>query len=311
MYEGGISNYVRPLVWSLLTQKDPNLDVRLIFRLSLDRIRRQSYRKYLRERDFNKDLHFTTRLPDRILDGLWSHGSFLFLPATQGANSFFLATTEMVPRKGAVKVGWIVYDFTPLRIPHFFPGDQREYRAKMRELSRRTDFIVTISKNTKRDLVALIDYPEERILVFYPGVTTPEGPAPAPALPSGRPYIYYLGSLALNKNVDGMLRIFSACVNRHGLDLRPGPNRERIFAVRTFWGRLIRELNLEGRVRITGWISDQVREGYLQNATMLWQFSWYEGFRPSCPRGREPGNPRIVFEPGRTSRDIEQSGAGN
>jgi len=275
IYEGGISNYVKPLVRSLSGHRDPNLQMELLFRLSFDGRRSQLYEKYLQKAFSNRVLHSTTHWPDRLLDRLWRHG--LPLSYSHARNPVFIATTEMVPQKGSVKVGWIIYDLTPLRIPHFFPGAQGAYRAKMRELSRRTDFIVAISKNTKKDLVELIDYPEERILVLYPGVTTPKGPAPAPSLPAGRPYIYYLGSLALNKNVDGLLRIFSACVNRHGLDLDLVLTGKD-FCGQPFWDRLIQELHLDGRVHMTGWIPNRERERYLQHATMLWQFSWYEGF---------------------------------
>jgi glycosyltransferase involved in cell wall biosynthesis len=74
-----------------------------------------------------------------------------------------------------------------------------------------------------------------------------------------------------------MLRVFSACVNRHGLDIEMVLTGKD-FCGQSFWDRLIRELNIEERVHITGWISDQERENYLNHATMLWQFSWYEGF---------------------------------
>jgi len=275
IFQGGISNYVKPLVQSLLEHKGSNLQVELLFRLSLHKQRSQLYKTYVQQVNSNKNFHFTTHWPDRLLDWFWSHG--LSCSYSHDRCLFFLATTEMVPRKGAVKVGWIVYDLIPLRIPRFFPGNPEDYRAKMRELSRRTDFIVTISQNTKEDLVQLIDYPDDRILVLYPGVTSSEGFISPPSLPEGRPYIYYLGSLALNKNVDGMLRIFSACVNRHGLDLDLVLTGKDFCGPR-FWDRLIRELHVEGRVHMTGWIPDQLREGYLQNATMLWQFSWYEGF---------------------------------
>ena len=122
-------------------------------------------------------------------------------------------------------------------------------------------------------------YPEEKLCVIYPGVTPPKQ-----ALPIGenirlpeRPYIIYLGALALNKNIDGMLRIFSLCVHQHHLDLDiilTGND----FCGRAFWQKLIRDLKIEDRVHLTGWISDNLREHLLNRASMLWHFSWYEGF---------------------------------
>ena len=276
IFEGGISNYVRPLVHSLLTQTDTNLQVELLFRLSLDGPRSQLYKKYLEEGS-KENTHFITHWPDRLLDKLWRRGYFLPVSLSRGTNSVFMATTEMVPQKGHHKVGWIVYDLTPLRIPKFFDSSQNEHLEKMTSLAQRTDFIVTISRNSKKDLIELVRYPEDRIYVIYPGVTPPKEPSAAKPLIGQRPYVYYLGSLALNKNVDGMLRVFSACVHRHGLDIEMVLTGKD-FCGQNFWDRLIRELNLEGRVHITGWISDQERENYLKHAAMLWLFSWYEGF---------------------------------
>jgi glycosyltransferase involved in cell wall biosynthesis len=74
-----------------------------------------------------------------------------------------------------------------------------------------------------------------------------------------------------------MLRIFSTCVNQYGLDLEIVLTGKD-FCGYGFWAQLIRELNIEERVHITGWIPDHEREIYLNHAAMLWQFSWYEGF---------------------------------
>lgn len=276
LFEGGISNYVKPLVRSLLEKRRPNVRVELLFRLSFHRQRSQSYKTYLQEGNSNKNFHSTTtHWPDRLLERFWRHG--LPLSYSHVRNPLFIATTEMVPKKRSAKVGWIVYDLTPLRIPQFFTGNGKDYHAKIQSLSRRTDFIITISENSKRDLIELLDYPGEHITVIYPGVILPQETFPTPPPGRRRRYIYYLGSLALNKNVDGLLRIFSACVNRHGLDLDLVLTGKD-FCGRPFWDRLIQELHLEGRVHMTGWISDQERERYLQHAAMLWQFSWYEGF---------------------------------
>jgi glycosyltransferase involved in cell wall biosynthesis len=277
IFEGGISNYVKPLVGSLLKHTSSNLQFKLLFRLSFDRTRNQLYKKYLTEDGSYKEIHFITHWPDRLLDILWSHGRCLPVSLLSKTEPVFIATTEMVPQKGKVRVGWVVFDLTPLRIPKFFPGNRSSYCEKMKSLSQRTDFIVTISNNSKNDIIELISYPEDRIYVIYPGVTQSGVPSLASHLSCRRPYIYYLGSLALNKNVDGMLRIFSACVNQYGLDLEMVLTGKD-FCGYGYWSQLIQELNIEGRVHITGWIPEQERENYLNHAKMLWQFSWYEGF---------------------------------
>ena len=149
----------------------------------------------------------------------------------------------------------------------------------MKSKAKRSDFVIAISECTKRDVQELLQYPQERICVIYPGITLRRdfsGSSDQPILPR-RPYIYYLGALSLNKNVDGMLRIFSRCVHEHRLDadiILTGKD----FCGRSFWQKIIYELRIEDRVHMTGWISEYDRERLLTHATMLWQFSWYEGF---------------------------------
>jgi len=277
LFEGGISNYLKPLVQALLKYAGRDLHLKLLFRLSIDEMRRQLYGRYVSENSSTKKHNLTTHLPDRLLNIIWSRGCYLPFSLPNRSDDFFIASTEMVPRKGACRVGWIVYDLTPLCIPKFFASMPDHYRDKMKSLAKRTDFIATISRNSKKDIVELLHYPEDRVYVIYPGVSPSKERCAMPSVSGRRPYVYYIGSLALNKNVDGMLRIFSQCVNRYGLDfdlVLTGKD----FCGRPFWDQMIRELNIEGRVRITGWISEHDRENYLNHATMLWQFSWYEGF---------------------------------
>lgn len=277
LFEGGISNYLRPLVQAILKCADPGLRTELLFRLSIHRMRDQLYKRYISENASQKVSCRTTHLPDRLLNIIWRRGRCLPGSPLNRRDVIFIASTEMVPRRDPCRVGWILYDLTPMRIPKFFDPMPRRYRDHMKALARRTDFIVTISRNSKQDIVDLLHYPEDRVFVIYPGATPSKEPGPAHPVSGRRPYVYYMGSLALNKNVDGMLRIFSECVHRYGLDfdlVLTGKD----FCGRDFWERMIREMNVEGRVRITGWVSEHDRDNYLNHATMLWQFSWYEGF---------------------------------
>ena len=278
LFEGGISNYTRPLVENILICADPTWQVELLFRLSTSRSRRKLYRKYEQCCSSRPSGHRLTFVPDRLLAELWKRG--ISLPSLRASKSddVFVATTELVPRKNKTKVGWIIYDLMQLRIPQYFPIDKEAFHASALERAQRTDFIVAISENTKKDVIELLNYPEERVCVVYPGRSLVKNPPEDKAsCAQRRPYIYYLGSMALNKNVDGMLRVFARCIHEHGLDLDlilTGKN----FCGRHFWERLVGELGIEKRVQFTGWIVDEERMKLLDNATMLWQFSWYEGF---------------------------------
>jgi glycosyltransferase involved in cell wall biosynthesis len=278
LFEGGISNYVKPLAENLLEHAGPSWSVGLLFRMGISKTRLDLYRQYRRCARLGSRSHHLTLMPDRLLAKLWEHRISLFPMRDKGEN-VFIATTELVPKTKGAKVGWIVYDLVQLRIPEYFNSRGDVFLNSMTSKGKRSDFIIAISECTKRDVQELLQYPEDRICVIYPGVTLSRdfsGSSEKPTLPR-RPYIYYLGALALNKNVDGMLRIFSRCVHEHRVDadiILTGKD----FCGRSFWQKIIYELRIEDRVHMTGWISELDRERLLTHATMLWQFSWYEGF---------------------------------
>ena len=283
LFEGGISNYTRPLVESVLIHANSRWHVELLFRLSISRSHRQLYTRYLGELALQKQIqkttsHKVTYLPDRLLMKIWERGISFPLLKAKDRKDAVLATTEMVPEKSGVNVGWIVYDLIPLRIPQYFSVDSEEFLKSTLERARRTDFIVAISESTKQDIVELLHYPEEKICVIYPGTDLARTPS-KPKIDSRvqRPYVHYRGALSHNKNVDGMLRIFARCVHEHGLDIDiifSGKD----FCGKTYWTQMIRDLDIAGRVHFAGWVTREELENLLINATMLWQFSWYEGF---------------------------------
>jgi glycosyltransferase involved in cell wall biosynthesis len=277
-FEGGISNYTRPLLDNLIEQAGADWRIRLLFRTGFSKTRVKQYYRYRRVSNPENRTDHLLFLPDRVLAILWKHGIFVPVPRGQRQN-IFLATTELVPRFDKAKVGWIMYDLIQLRIPKYFGISKERFLSSTVSRAKRADFIIAISECTKRDVQEFIQYPEEKICVIYPGVSPPQETPKANYdlnFPQ-RPYIYYLGALALNKNVDGMLRVFSNCIHKYGLDVEIVLTGKD-FCGGSFWQRMIKDLRIEGRVHITGWISENEKEHLLANATMLWQFSWYEGF---------------------------------
>ncbi len=277
IFEGGISNYVRPLVNHLRKNSAEKRYIKLLFRLGLHRSRRDHHRTWRANGSFNEDSEIRTYIPDRVIEHLWNRGSMTSTIGECKKEDIFLATTEFVPRNNALKVGWVVYDLTPCRVPQFFQINHRRYFESMIKRASVSDFIVAISENTKRDIVDLLKYPEDRICVVYPGIEDMNVSKLLSVHTHNRPYVYYAGSLSLNKNVDGMLRIFSRVVHEHGLDIDIILSGKD-FCGKSFWDELSRKLQISDRVQIKGWVSDEERESLLSQAKMVWQFSWYEGF---------------------------------
>ncbi|MBI3985446.1 MAG: glycosyltransferase family 4 protein [Lentisphaerae bacterium] len=288
LLEGGISHYVRPLVEHVAaaaglrsTSALPDWSLDLVFRLGGFGARRALYEAYCRTAPPARGRHRLIPWPDRVVQWCWTHGLAVPGAGRPGQPGVFLATTELVPlgHTSRRRVVGIVYDLIPLRLPRYFKENTGVYQRQALARVNRCDALIAISECTRRDVTALLGVPEERIRVIYPGADAPsptalvEPPEPAPA----RPYIYYAGALALNKNVDGLLRIFARVVHDHGLDLELILSG-RDFCGIAFWRRMTDDLCITDRVRLLGWRPAGERDWWLTHALMLWQFSWYEGF---------------------------------
>jgi glycosyltransferase involved in cell wall biosynthesis len=212
--EGGISEYVRPLLRALLPL-DPETDYRLILR--------SGWRPRAACAAPNEMAPVTrVRLPDRLI-ALWWDRLGWTLPVHRRlwrSLDLFLATCLVVPVLPRGEVVSIVYDLTPLRLPAMFP-DRERFRRRMVRLLARSRVVVAISHRTRQDLLELLDADPARVRVVYPGRREGFRPTPPPAVQATLarlgihgPYILYVGSLGSHKNVSTLLRAYERI--RHG-----------------------------------------------------------------------------------------------
>jgi glycosyltransferase involved in cell wall biosynthesis len=275
--EGGITNYLRPLIGELVHQTSSQWKIELVLRLGFSRKRKESFHAATSVAIPAEAAVRVASLPDFALRVLWEYGMSA-AARPESKSDLFLATTDLVPRCRKARVGYIVYDIVPLMIPDKYTINLEQYAIGLWNRLRNAHFVITISETSKRDLVERVHYPEHNIFVLYPGCTPMPGLTRDSTAPKPRhPYILYMGALARNKNVDGLIRIFARCVKDHGCDydlVLTG----RDFCGHEFWDDLIGSLGIRDRVRFAGWVSDEERGTLLAGAVMLWQFSWYEGF---------------------------------
>lgn len=296
LMEGGISNYVFPLVQEICALFEESFEVLLLFRLGPYPDRWRRYRKYLKKRQHFGERVTRTFLPDRFERFLWKR-QIIAAGSKKKRKKIFLATTEMVPSAKDQTVGSIFYDLTPVRLSEFFPGSSARFLTDASAQASRSNFIIAISQSTKNDVVEILGYPEDRVCVVYPGAPPPLHFFTGAYRKINRPYIIYMGSLALNKNVDGMLRIFSRCVHEHQLDIDIiliGKD----FCGSSFWNEMASELRIVDRVRLLGWVSEKQRNKLLIGSEMLWLFSWYEGFGLPVLEAAANGIPAMVSNRG-------------
>ncbi len=149
----------------------------------------------------------------------------------------------------------------------------------------RADLIVADSKSTRRDLMELLQVPEEKILVLYPGLESHFFPMQQDDLlrrlleryDIGYPYILAVGTLQPRKNFVRLIKAYNILVRQYHL-----PHKLVIVGSRGWLydeiEETISDLRLEGRVHLTGFVKDRDLP-YIYSAAEAFAFpSLYEGF---------------------------------
>jgi glycosyltransferase involved in cell wall biosynthesis len=204
----------------------------------------------------------------------------------------------------ALPVGWAgpsvvtIYDLSFLLFPRAFKPANRIYlAATTRATARRARRILTISEHARRDIVRLLNVPEQRVDVTYPAVEDRYQPLPeqtieafkmARDLPAS--FVFALGTLEPRKNTTGLLHAYAR--------LRK-PRPPLYVAGGTGWRfspifDTVRQLDLMDSVRFLGFVpEDELPLWY--NAARLFAFpSLYEGFGLPVLEAMACGTPVIT-----------------
>ena len=106
-----------------------------------------------------------------------------------------------------------VHDMIPELYPQYYNADEYQIRKK-RIVIPRASHIVTVSEQTKKDLMRIMHIPEEQITVVYHGAdTTPY--SPAARSPFDFEYLLYIGERHMYKNFMSWYRDCLPLLRRH------------------------------------------------------------------------------------------------
>jgi glycosyltransferase involved in cell wall biosynthesis len=199
----------------------------------------------------------------------------------------FHATHYVLPPLARARAVVTIHDIIHVLYPQFLPNRLALFyaRAMIRRALRRADRIITVSYNSKRDLVDYFAIAPSRIQVIYNGVAglfradvsraERERVAAKYSLP--RPYLFFLGGEKPHKNVRNVLRAFAESRRQralpHALVLAGPmpPNRSRVEA-------LISALELGSRVCRPGIVPEEDLPGLFAGADVFLYPTLYEGF---------------------------------
>ena len=221
----------------------------------------------------------------------WTHSGGIF--HVLSPFELDIPVQEIWPREASRHGAQLVvtlYDLIPEIFPDIYLRDaglRRRYRVR-RELVRSADHVLAISESCAADAIRVLGIPENRVtcvgaatsMSFRPARDRGAAAARAQeAIPGllGR-YVVYNGAVEPRKNMDALVEAFA----RTGEEIRSKwqlvlvcrlrPSERNHFEVRA------RELGIEGRLILTGFVPDQTLELLYQGCDLMVFPSLYEGF---------------------------------
>jgi glycosyltransferase involved in cell wall biosynthesis len=101
----------------------------------------------------------------------WS-GNFAEIKFDQPPDIMHCTYQLPIRAKGARNI-YTIHDLVPLRLPFTTLDNKRQAYRLLRKIAAEADHIVTVSENSKRDIVQLLGVPEERVTNTYEAVEFP------------------------------------------------------------------------------------------------------------------------------------------
>ncbi len=198
-----------------------------------------------------------------------------------------------------------VHDLIHLRFPQFFSPLHRAYSYMMiRHAVHDSQFVITDSEFTKRDILRTFRIKEEKIVPIHLGVSKKFNVIADPSeiaqfrtrFALSRQYILFVGNTKPHKGLEVLLRAFKSIALSF-------PEVELVFVGGLLSNdkrleSIVRESEFAGKVRALGSLSDEDLVLAYNAAEMLVLPSFYEGFGLPALEAMACGTPVIVSNAG-------------
>lgn len=203
----------------------------------------------------------------------------------------------------------------------FFPGKKMTspiqrlaYHFVIRNVTKKAKKIISVSENTKKDLIEALKTDADKIQVIYNGINPKFGdtnPTPRPDLMKKlglqKPYFLYTGVWRDHKNLVGMIKAFNEFNEEVGKQYNlviTGPHNPTYREIPD----TITELGAEEDIHLVGLVSEADLFSLYKNALSYVFPSFYEGFGLPPLEAMQCGTPVIASN---TSATPEVCGEGN
>lgn len=167
-----------------------------------------------------------TRFPNKLFNyGMQKTLGLPKIDKVLGVDNFFIPHFNFIELSPGCRRILTVHDLSFLRDPRFFNWRKNVWHKllNVERMIKEADHIITVSKNTKKDIIDLFQKEEGKISVVYSGVGKEFVPLKEKKdlikikekydLP--KKFIFYLGTLEPRKNVEGIIKAFDIFTTKY------------------------------------------------------------------------------------------------
>lgn len=211
-------------------------------------------------------------------------------------NLFFTYKIPRVHYKGIVIS--TIHDLIPLRVSTENKQLEIDYRNDVSYTIKHSDYLITISEASKKDILSAFNFDESKIFIIPNGVDFElynnkideliiRQVKAKYKLPNK--FIVYFGGIRKHKNVDNLIKAYSL--------LAPEIRQETSLVItqgNQALKQLVYDLNIEKQVYFTSYIEEQDKPAMYQAALVMAFISSYEGFGLPIIEAMAAGTPVIT-----------------
>lgn len=192
----------------------------------------------------------------------------------------------VVPPFAPCKTVVMVHDISYEHFPEYFnPLSRKRMQVLIPYSAKKSSHVLTVSEYSKNQIVEKYGIKEEKISVTYPGAgarlrkVTDEAwiAQKTERFKFDKPYILAVGNLQARKNIVHLIEVYADLVRKGRIDL------DLVLVGQLHWKgnkieQAIERLELGGRVKITGYVSDEELVAIYNKAHIFAFPSLFEGF---------------------------------
>lgn len=191
-----------------------------------------------------------------------------------------------------------IYDLSFLKYPHYSPDRiLRTYQSRLEKCLAWTDLIITISENSKKDIMSFFHVPAEKIWVTPLGshYTALDRNSLPPQSPTTYPYLLFVGTIEPRKNLNTLIQAFEYLKASHNIPHHLVLIGQKGWKYESILDG-IENSKYRNHIHQLDYLNDDQVAAFYQYATAFVYPSYYEGFGLPVLEAMGFGSPVITSD---------------